>query len=130
MGDRGNTDDRDGNGVPRTSNADISGRLKSLDIELKRVDAERKLENAKANAEPSRTSTVSGMTLAFRLGSEFVAGVLVGAGLGYGVDMYFDTAPLGMIVLILLGFGAGVLNMLRATGEFGRKPKNGSGKKG
>jgi len=130
MSDRGNSDGQDGARKPRTSDADISGRLRNLDIELKRVDAERRLEAAEANREPDRTSTVSGMTLAFRLGSEFVAGVLVGAGLGYAVDKVFGTAPLGMIVLLLLGFGAGVLNMMRATGEFGRKPPGGGGKKG
>lgn len=130
MSDRGNTDGHDGAGKPQTSDADISSRLKNLDVELKKVDAERRLEAAKANAEPSRTSAVSGMTLAFRLGSEFVAGVLVGAGLGYGIDMFLGTAPLGMIVLLLLGFGAGVLNMMRATGEFGQKSKTDGGEKG
>ena len=130
MSDRGNTDGQDGAGKPQTSDADISGRLKNLDVELKKVDAERRQEAAKANAESSRTSAASGMTLAFRLGSEFVAGVLVGAGLGYGIDMLLGTAPLGMIVLLLLGFGAGVLNMMRATGEFGQKPKKGDGEKG
>ena len=75
-----------------------------------------------APAEQNKTSATAGMTLAFRLGSEFVAGVLVGAGLGWGIDRLLGTAPWGMIVLLLLGFGAGIANMMRAAGE-GRRRK-------
>lgn len=53
----------------------------------------------------------------FRLASEFVAAVIVGAILGWGVDQLFGTAPWGMIILLLLGFAAGVLNVIRATAE-------------
>ncbi|MEP9376636.1 AtpZ/AtpI family protein [Aquabacter sp. CN5-332] len=59
--------------------------------------------------------------MAFRLGSEFVAGVLVGAAIGWGIDQMFDLAPWGILVFTLIGFGAGVVNMMRAAGEIGRK---------
>jgi ATP synthase protein I len=52
---------------------------------------------------------------AFRLASEFVAAVLVGAGLGWLLDRLAGTSPFGLIVLLLLGFGAGILNMARAS---------------
>jgi ATP synthase protein I len=51
-----------------------------------------------------------------KLSSEFVAGVLVGAGIGYLLDRFAGTAPWGMIVFLLLGFVAGVLNVLRSAG--------------
>jgi ATP synthase protein I len=57
------------------------------------------------------------MSRGFRLGSEFVAAVIVGAGLGYLVDMFLPTRPWGLIVLLLLGFAAGVLNVVRSTAE-------------
>jgi ATP synthase protein I len=57
------------------------------------------------------------MGRAFRLASEFVASIIVGALLGYGADRLFGTAPWGMIILLLLGFMAGVLNVIRATSE-------------
>jgi ATP synthase protein I len=51
------------------------------------------------------------------LASEFVAGVLVGAALGWGLDKVAGTSPWGLISLLLLGFCAGVLNVVRAAGR-------------
>lgn len=58
---------------------------------------------------------MSGLGLAMRLGSEFVAGVLVGAGLGWGLDSLAGTSPWGLIIGLLLGFVAGMMNMVRAA---------------
>lgn len=57
------------------------------------------------------------MSRGFRLASEFVAAIIVGAGLGLLVDNFLPTRPWGLIVLLLLGFAAGVLNVTRATAE-------------
>ncbi|OJX18957.1 MAG: hypothetical protein BGO82_02630 [Devosia sp. 67-54] len=57
------------------------------------------------------------MSRGFRLGSEFVAAIIVGAGLGYLVDMFLPTRPWGLVVLLLLGFAAGVVNVVRATAQ-------------
>jgi ATP synthase protein I len=51
-----------------------------------------------------------------KLSSEFIAGVLVGAGIGWVADQWLGTSPFGLIVFLLLGFVAGVLNVLRAAG--------------
>ena len=56
------------------------------------------------------------MSRAFRMSTEFVAGVIAGGGLGYLLDRVAGTRPWGMIVLLLLGFGAGVYNVMRASG--------------
>ena len=61
-------------------------------------------------------STKAGIGQAFRLSSEFIAGVVVGAGMGYLVDTFFGTSPWGMIFFLLLGFAAAVLNVMRAAG--------------
>ncbi|GLK85287.1 AtpZ/AtpI family protein [Ancylobacter defluvii] len=126
MDDREKTDGQGGTDKPDLSDSELSGRLRGLGSALQRVQAERRAEEADPKADP--TSTASGMALAFRLGAEFVAGVLVGAGLGWGIDYLFGIAPWGMIVFLLLGFGASVVNMMRAAGEFGRKtpPKGGA----
>ncbi|MCT7373626.1 AtpZ/AtpI family protein [Chelativorans salis] len=67
---------------------------------------------------------------ALKLSSEFIAGVLVGAALGWFIDRMAGTSPWGLIVFLLLGFGAGILNVLRSAGqiaEFGSKaPKKGN----
>ncbi|MFT0858518.1 AtpZ/AtpI family protein [Ancylobacter sp. G4_0304] len=119
MGDRGKADDQHGKDGSDLSDSELSGRLRGLEHALDKVRAERKAETA-ASSKVDRTSASAGMTLAFRLGSEFVAGVLVGAGLGWGIDRLFGTAPWGMIVFLLLGFVASVLNMMRAAGETGK----------
>lgn len=56
------------------------------------------------------------MAQAVKLSSEFIAGVVVGAGLGWGIDQVAGTSPFGMIIFLLLGFCAGVLNVLRTVG--------------
>jgi len=59
---------------------------------------------------------MAGMGYALRLSSEFIAGVIVGAAIGWIVDRMAGTSPWGLIVFLLLGFGAGVLNVLRSAG--------------
>ena len=56
------------------------------------------------------------MALGFRLSSELVAGVLVGGGIGWGLDRLLGISPWGLIVFLLLGFTAGVLNVMRSAG--------------
>jgi ATP synthase protein I len=58
----------------------------------------------------------SAMARGLRLSSELVAGVLVGAGIGWLLDHWLGISPWGMIVFLLLGFAAGILNVIRAAG--------------
>jgi ATP synthase protein I len=60
---------------------------------------------------------MTGIGRGFRLASEFVAAVVVGGAIGFGIDYFLPTRPWGMIILLLLGFAAGVLNVIRATAE-------------
>ncbi len=53
---------------------------------------------------------------ALRMSSEFVAAILVGTILGWGLDKVAGTKPWGMIILMMLGFAAGVMNVLRTAG--------------
>ncbi len=56
------------------------------------------------------------MALGFRLSSELIAGVVVGAVIGWGFDRLLSTSPFGLIVFFLLGFVAGVVNVVRSAG--------------
>jgi ATP synthase protein I len=73
-----------------------------------------------SDAESERRSSVAGNASAlargFRLSTELVAGVLVGAAIGWLLDRWLGISPWGMIVFLLLGFAAGVLNVMRAAG--------------
>lgn len=60
---------------------------------------------------------LTGHARAARLGTEFIAAILVGAGIGYFADVMFGTAPWLMLVMVLVGFAAGVLNVVRSANE-------------
>lgn len=66
---------------------------------------------------PDTSTAKSGIAQAWRLSSEFVAGVLVGTGLGWAIDWFFGTQPWGLIIFVLLGFAAAVVNVMRASGQ-------------
>ncbi|WP_367715556.1 AtpZ/AtpI family protein [Nitratireductor sp. GISD-1A_MAKvit] len=91
------------------------------DLELRRADLERALAKkrpAKHDGGEGKTKgDMAGVGQALRLSSEFVAGVAVGAALGWVIDHFAGTSPWGLIIFLLLGFGAGVLNVLRASGQ-------------
>jgi ATP synthase protein I len=101
---------------PPKSNAqpefgDLPDRLKELG---NRIAAE-KNERAEASKPDQRFQGASDYSKGYRLASEFVAGTLVGGLIGYGLDYVAGTLPLFLIVFLLLGFGAGILNMSRAA---------------
>jgi ATP synthase protein I len=90
---------------------DISDRLKDLSS---RIAAEKSEQAGQAKPAASFDSAKD-YSKGYRLASEFVAGVLVGGLIGYGLDRLLGTLPLFLIVFLLFGFGAGILNMSRAA---------------
>ncbi|MFT3732300.1 MAG: AtpZ/AtpI family protein [Hyphomicrobium sp.] len=54
---------------------------------------------------------------AFKFAAELIVGVAVGGGLGWVLDRQFGTAPWLMVVLVIVGFAAGLLNVVRAAQE-------------
>ena len=109
MSDMRANGDRD---KPHTDEAALSARLQRLGEGLAR---QRAGETSKDPAE-NGAATASGYARGFRLSSELVAGVIVGAGLGWLIDRWLGVAPWGLIVFLLLGFAAGVLNVMRSAG--------------
>jgi ATP synthase protein I len=99
-------------GKAQTDEAALSARLQRLGERLARDKAGRSPSDGPAEDR----ATASGFARGLRLSSELVAGVLVGAGLGLLIDREFGTAPWGLIAFLLLGFAAGVLNVMRGAG--------------
>ncbi len=62
---------------------------------------------------------MSGLGLAFRIGVELVSALIVGVGIGLLLDWWLNTGPLFLIVFFLLGAGAGIVNVYRATAGYG-----------
>ena len=48
---------------------------------------------------------------------EAVGSVLIGCAFGYWVDSYWDTAPVGLLVGVVVGFAAMVLRLIRLGKE-------------
>ncbi len=69
----------------------------------------------------ARQKNMMGAGRAFRMVAEFVSAIVVATIIGFALDALFGTRPIFMIVLLLLGFGAGVLNVVRATAELNAK---------
>lgn len=69
---------------------------------------------------PGETGNASDMAVAMRMSSEFVAAILVGAGIGWSIDWLAGTGPLFLVIFTGLGFVAGVKNVLRATQKMGK----------
>jgi ATP synthase protein I len=98
---------------PSADEAALSARLKRLGEQLGHAHADRHSEGSSSR---SPTSDPSAMARGFRLSTELVAGVLVGAAFGWVLDRLLGISPWGLIVFLLLGFAAGILNVMRAAG--------------
>lgn len=89
---------------------DIRRRLDTLGDEL---------ASAQARHAPPPDPDVAGrgraMGQALRLATEFVAGVVVGGFIGWALDRWLETTPLLMVVFLLLGAAAGILNVIRTA---------------
>ena len=59
------------------------------------------------------SSSLKGLSFAYRISSELLAALIVSVILGLLIDKFFDSRPIGLISLIILGFFAGLLNIYR-----------------
>ncbi len=94
----------------------------SLDEFAKRLDAARGDRDKEGGSSPAR-----GVELgrAFRVGTELLAGLIVGAVIGLALDGAFGTKPWLLLVGLFFGFAAGVLNVSRAFKAIAPKTKPG-----
>lgn len=89
--------------------------------DLARLKAlEERIASMKAGLEPPKPAQDhhSMAQVGWRMVTELVAGLGIGAAIGYGLDVLLGTLPLFLVVLTLLGFAAGVKTMLRSAREF------------
>ena len=105
------TGEGSGNSNRSAEEAALSARLQRLGERLD--SASRPSENVTG---PRSTADASAYARGFRMSTELVAGVVVGALIGWLLDRWLGISPWGLIVFLLLGFAAGVLNVMRAAG--------------
>lgn len=103
---------KDANNKAETLSHGLTERLSKLDAEL----AKKGVLKKDVDKEKGKSETSSSVAHAMKLSSEFIAGIIVGAVIGWTLDQFAGTNPWGMIVFLLLGFVAGTLNVLRSSG--------------
>lgn len=90
--------------------------------DLKRL-GERIDEAERKRRERSPAPTPSPIGIAFRFATEMVSALVVGGGLGWGIDWAFEhwasiqTRPWALVVFVLLGAAAGIRNVVRTANE-------------
>lgn len=100
--------------TPSEADAELRARLARLSGALK----DRRptpAPGAKLTEKKPSDSTGAAMSMGLRAGSEFVAAIIVGGAIGWGLDWVVHTKPLFTILFFLLGVVAGVWNVIRAT---------------
>ena len=102
---------QDDQGLPNSAK-DVTRDLASRIASAKR---ERVIEDNRASA--SGPPEMSGMARGMRIGTEFIAAILVGAVIGYLIDLGLGTSPWGLLIMLMVGFAAGILNVTRVVAQ-------------
>lgn len=96
--------------------SNFADRLNKLEADLVKKGAFKK-----QNSKDGQSENSAQVAQAMKISSEFIAGIVVGALIGWSIDQVAATSPWGLIIFLMLGFAAGVLNVLRVTGKVAEK---------
>lgn len=93
--------------------------LKDLEARLRQARAAGDADQGRG---PALKVPLNGFGMALRIGTEMVAALVVGVGIGLLLDRWLGTAPWFLVVFFFLGAAAGVLNVYRAASGLGMAP--------
>jgi ATP synthase protein I len=85
---------------------------------------EKRIEAAKGKPKEERSQTAKGISqgeVAYRMVIELATGIVLGVGIGYGLDVLFGTLPAFLVVFSLVGFAAGVRTMMGTARQLQEK---------
>jgi ATP synthase protein I len=83
-------------------------------------DLEDRVRDAKARHEPAPSQAQdrgAAMGQALKLATEMIAGVAVGGFIGWWLDRMLGTQPFMLVVFLILGAAAGIVNVVRSAQE-------------
>ena len=89
---------------------DRAARLKALEAKIAAAKGE-KTEKHHSEEHYSQAQ------IAWRMVIELVAGLGIGFGMGYGLDVLFGTTPFLMVIFTMFGIAAGIKTMMRTAAE-------------
>lgn len=87
-------------------------------------ELEKRIRAIREGQKPKRRRTRGEFTaahVAWRMTLELVVGGLIGAAMGWGLDVLLDTRPIFLIVFVLLGMAAGIRTALRSAEDLSRE---------
>lgn len=86
--------------------------LQSFDEKLRQYRAN---ETREISEDEQKERDAKNMNAGIRAGSELIATTAAGTLIGYGLDRFFETQPLFLIIFLLAGISAGFFNIYRIT---------------
>jgi len=107
--------------TPGDRDAELKARLDKLSGAIKAETAQADDDRKAAEAKASGAGTGKAMAAGFRVASELLAGVLVGAFMGWWIDRWLGSSPIALLILTLVGTAAGFWNVYR----FAARPTGG-----
>ena len=99
----------------RDASADLRARLEKLQGQI------RDRTPAAPKGGKGEAAWSSAMSMGLQAGSEFIAAILVGGAIGWGLDWLLHSKPAFTILFFLLGVAAGIWNVIRATSPKGAR---------
>ncbi len=83
--------------------------MSKLDIEKK---LSKRIDVALAKKDYKQTfKNTDSLNIYYRVGTEILAGLIIGAGIGRTIDQWLNTFPLFLIIFFILGGVAGIYNL-------------------
>ena len=82
-------------------------------------DLDNKLRGLRKNSAKSSSDNQAFKSahIGWRMVLELVIGIIIGVILGFSLDSFLNTSPIFLIILIFLGFAAGVRTMIKTAKE-------------
>jgi len=87
------------------------------DLASRIASAKRERTRGANSTSDEASADMNGMARGMRMGTEFMAAVIVGAVAGYLIDLGLGTSPWALLILVLMGFAAGTMNVIRVVAE-------------
>ena len=99
------------NGDEEPTDAALRARLAKLSSSLEAR------EDREAGPPVTGGSVGGAMSLGFRVLTEFMAGIVIGAIIGWQLDRWCHTSPILLIIFLMLGTAAGFWNVYRVAAK-------------
>ncbi len=91
-------------------------RLRELDRRLKQA------RGPEQKGDQGTQTRGAALGLGLKIAVDLVCAIAVGVGMGYFLDWWLGTSPWFLLIMMLLGMGAGILNVMKtATAEEERR---------